>query len=147
MKVSDTSRKTVFKRAFFLCEYCLIHQSNSYLPLQLEHILSQKHYVWHSLLNLASACYLCNRLKGSDIATILPPDFSLIRLYNPRNDVWLEHFELSGSLILPKTKIGQATVKVLKLNSDERVLERMLLIEENLFPHPNVHLLWEMHKS
>jgi hypothetical protein len=142
MKVGNTTRKSVFNRAFFLCEYCLIHQSNSYLPLQLEHIFSQKHYVWHSLLNLASACYLGNRLKGSDISTILPPDFTLIRLYHPRNDVWLEHFELSGPLILPKTKIGQATIKVLQLNSEERVLERTLLIEEKLFPHPNVQLLW-----
>jgi len=49
---------------------------------------------------------------------------------------------LSGSLILPKTRIGEATVKGLHLNEVERIEEREAIIAKEGFPHPNVLLLW-----
>lgn len=143
MKVSATIRRLVFQRAFFLCEYCLLHESNSYLPHQIEHIISQKHKGDHNPENLACACFFCNRLKGTDLSTVLLPDLEVVRLFRPRTDRWLEHFDLSGSLILPKTKIGEATVKVLQLNEVERVEEREAIIEKGGFPHPNVLLFWK----
>jgi len=81
-------------------------------------------------------------LKGTDLSTILLPDLEVVRLFRPRTDKWLDHFEFSSSLILPKTKIGEATVKVLRFNDAERVEEREILIAKGRFPHPNVVLLW-----
>lgn len=98
MKVPAAIRRLVFQRAFFLCEYCLLHESNSYLPHQIEHIISQKHKGDHNPENLACACFFCNRLKGTDLSTVLLPDLEVVRLFRPRTDRWLEHFDLSGSL-------------------------------------------------
>ena len=147
MKIAQSLRNLVFQRAHYLCEYYLIHEVDSYLPLQVEHIISQKHYKWHDLENLASACFLCNRMKGSDIFTILPPDLSPIRLYNPRTDIWTEHFSIESTMIISKTKIGQATINILQLNSEERLIERTLLLSKNAFPHQNVSALWDSQHS
>ena len=59
-----------------------------------------------------------------------------VRLFNPRTDRWFEHFMLDNELILPKTKIGEATIKILDFNHFERIMERRGLIEEERFPHP-----------
>ena len=36
-------RRKVFARAQGLCEYCLVHESDTFLGLQIEHIISEKH--------------------------------------------------------------------------------------------------------
>lgn len=142
MSLPAVLRRLVFKRAFHLCEYCLLHESDTYLPHQIEHIISQKHEGGHDFSNLACACAFCNRAKGSDLSTVLPPNLEIIRFYRPRSDRWLDHFDISGPLILPKTNIGQATVKGLMLNNDSRIEEREELIFKDRFPHPNVFQLW-----
>jgi|APTNR8051073442_1049403.scaffolds.fasta_scaffold06133_4 hypothetical protein len=142
MPVSAATRRFVFQRAFYLCEYCLLHESDAYLPHQIEHIISQKHEGQNAPSNLACACVLCNRTKGADLSTILPPSLEVVRFYRPRTDRWLDHFELSGSLILPKTDIGKATVKGLALNDESKVEEREILIFKGRFPHPNCVYLW-----
>ena len=48
--------------------------------------------------------------------------------------MWGDHFEISGSLILHKTKIGKATVKILRLNDQRRMNERQVLVNAWLFP-------------
>lgn len=70
---------------------------------------------------------LCNINKGSDIGTVLLPDRIFIRLYNPRIDKWNEHFEFSEAAIYAKTSVGKASIKVLKLNEVERVVERQVI--------------------
>ncbi len=142
MSVSPATRKFVFQRAFYICEYCLLHESDSYFPLQVEHIISQKHKGSDEIVNLACACSICNRAKGSDLSTVLHPNLEVVRLFRPRNDRWLDHFEISGNLFLPKTNIGQATVQILELNAPEKIEERAVLIKKGRFPHPNVFLLW-----
>jgi len=71
-------RRFVFERAFFLCEYCLLHESDSYLPHQIEYVISQKHKGGHDIENLACACFFCNRLKGTDLSTVLLPDLEIV---------------------------------------------------------------------
>ena len=142
MPLSIAIRRFVFQRAFYLWEYCLLHESDIYLPLQVEHIISQKHQGSDDPNNLACACAFCNRAKGTDLSTILPPSTEVIRFYRPRTDRWLDHFELSGPLILPKTNIGQATIKGLLLNDRARVEEQEVLIYKGRFPHPAVFHLW-----
>jgi hypothetical protein len=75
--------------------------------------------------NLAYACILCNRYKGTDIASI---DHSgrPIRLFDPRRDSWGEHFKLDGPIIQPLTPVGEVTARMLRLNAAERVIERRL---------------------
>jgi hypothetical protein len=73
--------------------------------------------------------------QGTNLSTVVFPDLEVVRLYRPRTDVWLDHFEFSGASILPKTLIGQATVKVLDFNSPERTEERAILLAKGRYPH------------
>ncbi len=77
-------RQQVRRRAGGRCEYCLIHEDDSYVGHQVDHILARKHGGTTSLSNLAFACVLCNRYKGSDVAApdpatgdIVSPSFIL----------------------------------------------------------------------
>lgn len=102
----------------------------------MEHIISIKHRGKTTAENLALSCFVCNSNKGTDLGTILENGI-FTRFYNPRKDKWSEHFELANHLILPKSTIGEGTILILDLNHEERLIERISLIETNFFPHPN----------
>lgn len=55
-------------------------------------------------------------------------------MFNPRMDNWEEHFDLEDGIILAKTDIGAATIKVLDLNQVERIIERRLQILSGSYP-------------
>src|SRR5882672_5712197 len=71
--------------------------------------------------NLAWACFVCNRLKGSDIASIDLETGKLARLYHPRNDLWNKHFRLKGTRIVPLTNVGRVTEHLLQLNHSDNL--------------------------
>lgn len=122
--IADSLKKQVIDRANYRCEYCLQPDLFAYISHQIDHIISIKHGGENNLDNLAYACFQCNVNKGSDIGTVLLPDRTLIRLYNPRIDYWHDHFEIENGVIYAKTAIGQATIKILDFNDVDRVLER-----------------------
>ncbi len=41
--VSADLRRLVASRAYHVCEYCLIHESDTYLGCHIDHIISEKH--------------------------------------------------------------------------------------------------------
>ena len=103
-----------------------MHEDSAGFPHQIDHIISRKHGGSSGLGNLAYACVLCNRHKGSDIASV-DASGRTIRLFDPRRDLWNEHFKLDGPLIQPLTPVGEVTARVLRLNASERVIERQIL--------------------
>ena len=132
--VSEELRRLVANRAESLCEYCLIHEDDTFFGCEIDHIISLKHSGPTEAMNLAYACSFCNRNKGSDIASLSEVAGELVRLFNPRIDLWSEHFRLEGSLIEPLTSIGEATARILKFNESERVLEREELTAIGRYP-------------
>jgi hypothetical protein len=54
-------------------------------------------------------------------------------LFNPRIDHWHDHFSSDGPLILGLTPTGRATVAVLNMNEEQRVLLRQRLIDNDEF--------------
>jgi len=68
--VSTELRRQVVGRAAGLCEYCMIHESDTYLGCQVDHIVSEKHGGPTISENLAYACVFCNRAKGSDVGSV-----------------------------------------------------------------------------
>ena len=78
--VSADLRRLVASRAGGLCEYCLIHEDDTYLGCQVDHVISEKHGGPTESENLAYACALCNRAKGSDIGSIASSTGALTRL-------------------------------------------------------------------
>lgn len=125
--IPENLRRLVAERAERRCGYCRIREEDSFLGFQVDHIISLKHDGPTELENLAWSCFTCNNNKGSDIGTVLLPDKLFIRLFNPREDVWSKHFKLENGMFHANSKIGEATIKVLKLNSVERVIERGLM--------------------
>jgi len=132
--ISDELRAEISQRAGERCEYCLIHQDDAAFPHQVDHILSRKHGGSSTRDNLAYACIICNRYKGSDVASIEPQSGDVVRLFDPRRDRWAEHFRLDGARIEPVTKVGATTVRLLRMNAPERILERDLLQSLRRYP-------------
>lgn len=120
-------RLAVARRARYRCEYCLIHEDDSGFRHEVDHIISRKHGGASVIENLGYACVPCNRFKGSDVASV---DFATgqpVALFNPRRHEWATHFEFNGVTIVGLTSIGQATIRILRLNAPERLLERKTL--------------------
>ena len=132
--INDDLRHLVATRADYLCEYCLIAEADTFFGCQVDHIISLKHGGGTEPENLAYACAFCNRHKGSDIASIAPETGRLVRFYNPRADRWANHFRLNGDVIEPLTEISEATARILRFNSPDRILEREALIKAGSYP-------------
>ncbi|MGA3116868.1 MAG: HNH endonuclease signature motif containing protein [Syntrophobacteraceae bacterium] len=99
--VSESLRRLVSTRAERLCEYCLIHEDDTFFGCQVDHIISLKHGGTTHEGNLAYACVFCNPHKRADIGSVLADTGEFIRFYNPRQDKWSGHFRLEGPLIKP----------------------------------------------
>src|SRR5690349_8943454 len=105
-----------------------------WLPHEIDHVISRKHGGTGEPDNLAFACYLCNRYKGSDIASLHPKKCQLVRLFHPRQDRWREHFRINGPTIVPLTDVGVVTSELLLLNLAAWVVERQLLQSLGRYP-------------
>lgn len=128
-------RREVRQRANQCCEYCLIHEDDVLLPHEPDHIIAIKHRGDTTVENLAWTCFLYNRAKGSDIASVDGESETIVRLFSPRMDNWGEHFELlADGRIVGKTDVGRATVSLLKFNRKEQFEARQALMDLGLYP-------------
>jgi len=132
--INQELRTEVAQRAGRRCEFCLIHEDDAGFPHQVDHIVSRKHGGSSTSENLAYACVVCNRHKGSDVASIDPRTGAMVPIFDPRKDRWRDHFRLEGTLIEPISGSGRATVRLLQLNAPERILERRLLQSLRRYP-------------
>jgi hypothetical protein len=122
------TRQQVWVRAQYRCEYCLLPQAAApFLTFHVEHIEAQQHVADDSLENLALACPDCNRYKGPNLTTLHPETRSIVRLFHPRRDVWSDHFEYQGAVLVGRTPIGEATIRLLQINAEERMEIRIEL--------------------
>jgi glutaredoxin len=126
--VSAALRQQVTERAKAICEYCLFPQDLSFLSFEMEHIIAQKHDGGTTAENLALACPYCNRAKGTDLGSLDPNTGQLTPFFNPRTQVWTEHFRLDGAMITPLTAEGRVTAIILQFNELNRVQERERLL-------------------
>ena len=131
--ISVELRKQVSERAQDYCEYCLIPEIAVLFAHQVDHIIAEKHGGLTEEDNLALACAICNKYKGSDIASVDTEVNEVVRLFHPRRDNWSKHFVLSNAGIMPLTAVGRVTVSLLQFNRAERIAERDLLIQAGIF--------------
>jgi hypothetical protein len=124
----------VFTRAAGRCEYCLLPQDAVAYQHEPDHIIPRQHDGMTDADNLALACTRCNRYKGPNVGSFDPETGKLVPFYNPRTQVWQDHFRLDGPVIQPLTAEGRVTVKIFRLNDADRVEERQLLINIELYP-------------
>jgi hypothetical protein len=126
----------VADRAGHHCEYCRAPEVLFNFPHEVEHIVPESLGGPNELTNLALACRACNLYKGQKQAARDPATEREERLYNPRTDVWDEHFEfdIGSAMIHGRTGIGRATIAALRLNSGLQIPARRNWMFTNLFP-------------
>ena len=132
--VTERQRRQAAERAYHVCEYCLVHEEDTFWGCQVDHIISRKHGGPTESANLAWACAFCNGAKGSDLGTLVGEPPQLTRLFHPRTDRWGGCFGLHGVHIDPLNAVGAATAKLLQLNHDNRLRERADLSEIGRYP-------------
>ncbi len=112
-------RQKVAAKAKHRCGYCLTPQSFTAMPMHVEHIIPFAAGGPSTEDNLWLACPLCNGYKRDQTYAIDAVTGEQISLFNPRQQVWFEHFRWNedGTEIIALTACGQATIITLKLNN------------------------------
>ena len=134
IRIPASLRRLVIERAHEKCEYCLLHKDDAEFSHEIDHLIAVKHGGLTVLENLVFACLKCNRYKGSDLTAIDPIDQVLVPLFNPRTQIWIEHFTIAGAYLIGQTQSGRATAALLRLNDPARIRRRLALMEIGRFP-------------
>lgn len=132
----ESLKKAVRQRAKFCCEYCLAQILFSADVFSIEHILPLSKGGLTVLINLAFSCQCCNNHKYTASQAFDPLSGAMAQLYNPRTDVWAEHFKWDDDFIeiLGISPIGRATVTRLHLNREGLLNLRRVLVQAGFHP-------------
>ncbi len=138
MAQAEAYRELVEARAGAVCEYCRLLQAATGVTFHIEHPLPRSRGGRTVMRNLALSCPGCNlakadRTTGEDESGQMQPLFNP-RGYEPWLLGWHLHFTLDreSGMILPRTPVGEATVRTLRMNDPLRVFARNLQIVAGL---------------
>lgn len=108
------------------CGYCQTAARITGTPMEIDHIVPESLGGSTDRANLWLSCSMCNDHKGNRIAAPDPQTAEVVRFFDPRQQIWQEHFEWSaeGDLIIGKSATGRATTSALRLNRAELVEAR-----------------------
>lgn len=129
-------QRAVVQRAKGYCEYCQLPVAFSPASFNFEHIIPLIKQGLTILLNLAFSCGGCNAHKKDKTEALDPLTRQLMPLFNPRTDIWSDHFQWSDDdlQIIGITPTGRATVQLLKVNREGNINLRRLLKMAELHP-------------
>ena len=129
----DDTRKLVYERANGCCEYCLTCEINTGQTMQVDHIDPDGS---DESDNLALACWNCNNHKRSAIDAIDPSTEQSAKLFNPREQMWIEHFRWIDNNIRISgiTPTGRATISRLKMNRPSIIHARKRWVDAGYHP-------------
>jgi hypothetical protein len=129
-------RRQVRADAAGRCGYCQTPEALIGMPLEFEHLHPEAHGGATVRENLWLACTRCNDFKGDRIGAFDPETGETVPLFNPRTQIWTEHFAWSpdGTLIIGVTPVGRATVVALRLNNEYIVVARRFWVEAGWWP-------------
>jgi hypothetical protein len=129
-------REHVAAQAQQRCGYCLTSEAVVGTPMEIDHIIPQSLGGQTEEDNLWLACSLCNDHKSDRIAALDPLSGEIVRLFDPRHQVWSEHFAWAenGERIIGRTPTGRATVVALNLNRPSLVRARRAWVAVDWHP-------------
>lgn len=129
-------RQRVAETARFRCGYCLTSQHIIGPLLEIDHIIPQAKGGTNDEENLFLACPLCNSHKSDRTEAIDPQTGEIVPFFNPRRDVWAEHFEWAeaNTMIHGITPKGRATISALNMNHPDIVNARQLWVSVGWHP-------------
>jgi hypothetical protein len=118
-------------RAGQRCEYChLADTVAASATFHLEHIVAKQHGGSDDPDNRCWSCHRCNLFKGPNLSGRDPLTGKIVRLFDPRRQLWKRHFEWHRALLVGRTQIGRATITVLNINDPQRVELRQMLMSQ-----------------
>lgn len=125
--------RLVHERAHYCCEYCQTCQDVIGQPMHVEHIDPDG---GDNPDNLCLSCASCNLSKSVATAAVDPDTGKTVNLFNPRTQVWIEHFLWldDGQIVQGLTPNGRATVIRMRMNLDRIVLARRVWIRGGAHP-------------
>jgi HNH endonuclease len=134
--MNKITRQNVKIRANYLCEYCQSPEYFSPDPFECDHIMAASKGGIDDLNNLALSCSGCNGYKSDAIEAIDPATGVKVALFNPRTDIWRDHFLWNTELteIIGISPIGRATITKLRLNRQNVVNLRVILRQVGEMP-------------
>ena len=126
--ISDKLRDKVRKSAKYRCGFCLFQENYSHTTFQIDHIIPIVKDGTNDEENLWLVCETCNRAKSDKIEGFDSVTNQSVPIFNPRTQIWHEHFEWSDDYnrIVGKTPTGRVTVIELNLNK-----ERIIKVRKN----------------
>jgi hypothetical protein len=127
-------RRLVIQRADNRCEYCGISQIGQVATFHIDHIVPVVAGGETIAENLALACVSCSLRKGARQKLEDSETGEVVSIFNPRQQVWKEHFDWNGVQVVGLTATGRATVQALDLNRATMLAIRAQ--EELLGRHP-----------
>src|SRR5260370_22858456 len=134
MARAEGYRQLVEARAGGTCEYCRLLQAATGVTFHIEHFVPRSSGGLTIMSTLVLSCPGCNLAKadrttgqdqGGHVQSLFNP-----RAYKPWLLGWHLHFEFhrQSGIIAPRTSIGDATVRTLRMNDPRRVFARGLQI-------------------
>lgn len=129
-------RRRVAEQARHRCGYCLTQEAVLGRSMEFDHLLPRSLGGPTTEDNLWLACSLCNGHKNNRFLVVDPETGVSVRVFNPRQEKWSEHFVWSegATRIDGTTAIGRATVAALQLNRPRLVLARRLWVAAGWHP-------------
>ena len=139
VRLPKALRTRVSTQARHRCGYCLTAEAIVGTPMEIDHIIPRALAGPTAEDNLWLACSLCNDYKGDQIAATDPLTGELVRLFDPRHQVWGEHFAWTadGDRIVGLSPIGRATAVALNLNRPSLVTARQAWVSVGWHPPPD----------
>lgn len=133
--ISPAFREFVIHRAKGLCEYCQTPMV-IVIEMEIDHIKPESLGGETTPENSCLACISCNSHKRDSITAVGPQTGQVVPLFNPRLQIWDEHFRWSedGTLLIGLTSIGRATIARLKINREVVVNARQRWVKAGWHP-------------
>ncbi len=115
-RVPPVLHEEIVLRAGNRCEYCQLSQVGQEAMFHVDHVVPRAAGGPTAADNLALACVSCSLRKGARQTVPDPKSGMDVPLFNPRTQVWNEHFRWEKVKIVPLSSIGRATVTALAMN-------------------------------
>jgi hypothetical protein len=134
MAISSTLRNLVIRRADNRCEYCKLSQIGQEATFHIDHVIPVAADGPTEANNLALACVSCSLHKSAKQFAQDPLTAETVRIFNPRQQLWEDHFCWEGVQVIGLTSQGRATIAALRMNRP--VILTIRQEEEILGRHP-----------
>jgi hypothetical protein len=126
------TRQFVRRRANHRCEYCHLPQAGHDERFSIDHVIASQHVRDDSTSNLAFSCLRCNLFKGTNVSGIDPMSGQITLLFNPRIQLWHQHFRWNGPVLSGLSPEARASIALMQMNAPARVQLRQTLVVEGL---------------